>query len=628
MIEAVSKIGDYVQENAEGGDSLSTYIENPNANGKYKSVLIILLSKTDGVYSFSRVILDEFRTDFDLYLYKKGAPNGTDATPTSKLAGNLEKTFQNRFIKWFENYDSYDISEEEKETLKKMKNAINDQRDKIFAELSEKYSQKDSKTNAIITLGFENGKDYLYLNACPIFKKILLRMGKDKYFIKKSQGKSLGKDAACSVCKGTKDEVYGFAIPWSFHTFDKPGFIAGGFKVNESWKNTPVCFDCATRLEVGKKYIEENLDYSFYGFRYLLVPKLTLAGDKKGVLEEILDILGKKDDKRKVKINREIKRRITADENEIFDFVKDEKDFFSNSLIFYKKEQSSYRILLLIEGILPSRLRTLFNAKGKVDERFIIYSDSILSETQREKNHLEFNFGVLRRFFPAESKNRTFDKIFLEMVDKIFVGEQIGYYLLIDFIMSKVREAFIKGYPTNITTLNGFLLLHYLEELNLFKEMNAEMKYMNELGNEVLRIEELEGLPLEQRIERYFEANKAFFNSDSKKATFLEGVLAQKLLNIQWMDKKATPFRTKLHGLKMNEALIKRLLPEIQNKLEEYQKNYYRDLESLIANHFVLAGLNWNEVDDELSFYFVLGMDMHKLFKHEKEEEQIIVGEA
>ena len=235
---------------------------------------------------------------------------------------------------------------------------------------------------------------------------------------------------------------------------------------------------------------------------------------------------------------------------------------------------------------------------------------------------MEFNFGVLRRFFPSESKNRTFDKIFLEMVDKIFVGDQISYYLLIDFIMSKVREAFIKGYPTNITTLNGFLLLHYIEELNLFKEKKAEMKDMNEQGNEVLRIEELESLPLEQRIERFFEANKAFFNSDSKKATFLEGVLTQKLLNIQWMDKKATPFRTKLHGLKMNEALIKRLLPEIQNKLEEYQKNYYRDLESLIANHFVLAGLKWKEVDDELSFYFVLGMDMHKLFKHAKEEEQ------
>jgi CRISPR-associated protein Csh1 len=256
LIEAVSSIGDYVQKNSEGGDSLSTYIENPNSNGKYKSVLLVLLSEKDGEYSFSRVILDEFKTEFKSYLYKKGAPNGTDATPTSKLAGNLEKTFKNRFIKWFENYDSYDVSKEEKEILKKMKIAITDQRDEILAELQEKYSQKDSKDNAIITLGFESNGDYSYLGECSIFKKILIRKGKDKYFLKKSQGESRGKDAACSVCKGTKDEVYGFAIPWSFHTFDKPGFIAGGFNVNESWKNTPVCFDCATRLEVGRHYLE------------------------------------------------------------------------------------------------------------------------------------------------------------------------------------------------------------------------------------------------------------------------------------------------------------------------------------------------------------------------------------
>ncbi len=628
MIEAVSKIGDYVQKNSNGGDSLSTYIENPNGNGKYKAVLVVLLREKDGDYAFSRVILDEFRTDFDLYLYKKGAPNGTDATPTSKLAGNLEKTFKNRFIKWFENYDSYDVSMEEKEILKKMKMAINDQSDKILAELQEKYSQKDSKDNAIITLGFENEGDYSYLSECPIFAKILLRMGKDKYFLKKSQGESRGKDAACSVCKGMKDEVYGFAIPWTFHTFDKPGFIAGGFKVNESWKNTPVCFDCATRLEVGKKYIEENLDYGFYGFRYLLVPKIAFGGGDNETLKEVLSILGKKEQKRNLKINREDKNAITSDENKILEFVKDQKDFFSNSLIFYKKEQSSYRILLLIEGILPSRLRSLFSAKEIVDERFKIYNDLILNEAQREKNYLAFNFGVLRRFFPSESKNRTFDKIFLELVGKIFVGDQISYHLLIDFIMSKVRESFIKGYSTNIATLNGFLLLHYIEELNLFKTKNAEMKEMNEQGNEVLRIEVLESLPLGQRIEKFFEGNKTFFNTESKKATFLEGVLTQKLLNVQFMDKKATPFRTKLHGLKMNESLIKRLLPEIQNKLEEYDKNYYRDLESIIANHFVLAGLKWKEADDELSFYFVLGMDMHKLFKHAKEEEQTIVEEA
>jgi hypothetical protein len=46
-------------------------------------------------------------------------------------------------------------------------------------------------------------------------------------------------------------------------------------------------------------------------------------------------------------------------------------------------------------------------------------------------------------------------------------------------------------------------------------------------------------------------------------------MFTQKLLNISWRDKKATPFRVKLHGLKMNEALIKRLLGGIRKYLYE-----------------------------------------------------------
>lgn len=623
MIEAVAKIGGYVQGTTAVEDLISTFIENPNNNGKYKFVLIVVLRENYGEYVFDHVDFEEFN-NYQKYLYKKGAPNGTDVTPTSKLAGNLEKTYRNRFLKWFQNYDNYDVPQEDKETLRRMYLAIDSEADQILADLEEKFSLKRPNDNAIITLGIESNGELHFPGNLSVFNEILLRKGKDKYFLKKSQGESRGRDAVCSVCKQKKDEVYGFAIPWTFHTFDKPGFIAGGFEVADSWKNTPVCFNCATNLEVGKKYIEEKLDFSFYGFRYLLVPKLALEGD----LNEILNILGVKDQKRKLKLNREIKHRITDDEDEILYLVEEQKDFFSNNLMFYKKEQSSYRILLLIEGILPSRLRTLFDTKEKVDERFKIYIDTILSEAQREKIHLEFNFGVLRRFFPRESQNRTFDKIFLEIVDKIFIGVKIDYNLLMDFIMRRVRESFIEGYPTNVNTLSGFLLLHYINELNLFRLTEAEMKNMNEQVSGVLHMAELEGLPLEQRVERFFEANRAFFNSDAKKATFLEGVLAQNLLNIQWMDKKATPFRAKLRGLKMNEALIKRLLPEIQNKLDEYGKNYYRDLEQIIANHFVLSGVDWKEVDDELSFYFVLGMDLHKLFKNAKDEVETIEAEA
>jgi len=96
MIEAISRIGEYVQKINGGEDLLATFIENPNIKGNYKLVLIVVLTENGEEYTFNRVELEEFK-QFQKYLYKKGAPNGTDATPTSKIAGDLEKT-KNRFL--------------------------------------------------------------------------------------------------------------------------------------------------------------------------------------------------------------------------------------------------------------------------------------------------------------------------------------------------------------------------------------------------------------------------------------------------------------------------------------------------------------------------------------------------
>jgi CRISPR-associated protein Csh1 len=613
VIEAVARIGEYFQETNKS-DRILGLIEDPGAKGGYKRVLIVVLKEETGEYSFSHVDLQGLK-EYQNYLYKGRKGNVTDATPTCKIT-EIEKTFNKKFIRWFDNYDDYPVSEEEKQALKKMGTIIKNEKDRILADLKEKHSLLEPGENGIITLGLEQNGALKYLNDNPIFRNVLLKNTSTK-FSSRYGVESIGKNAVCSICKNTKNEVYGFGIPWQFHTFDKPGFIAGGFNVLDSWKDTPVCQECASNLEVGKKHIEDHLDFSFYGFKYLLVPKLALGGNFK----KVLDILSGKDQKRNLKLNRETKR-ITSDEEEILDLVKEMDDSISNSIMFYKKDNSSYRILLLIDGVLPSRLKVLFNAKDRIDELFKVYEELLLTEEQREKNHLEFNFGTLRRFFPQESRNRTFDKIFLEIVNKIFVGENIDYHLLIQFIVRKARNDFKNDFPTNVSTLNGFLLLHYLRELDLIREFQAEGREMNKDESETIDIESLEGLPLDEKIKKFFGANNSFFTTDAKKATFLEGVLAQKLLNIQWREKKATPFRTKLHGLNMNEALIKRLLPEIQNKLEEYGKNYYKELESIIAQYFVNSGTNWRETDDELSFYFVIGMDMQKLFKNEKEDDQ------
>ena len=50
-----------------------------------------------------------------------------------------------------------------KNLLKKMNIAINDQKERILADLQEKFSQKKSKDNAIITLGIEKEGRLCYL---------------------------------------------------------------------------------------------------------------------------------------------------------------------------------------------------------------------------------------------------------------------------------------------------------------------------------------------------------------------------------------------------------------------------------------------------------------------------------
>lgn len=605
VIEAVARIGEHARSKCV--DLLEAIVENPNSNDRYNYALVVTLEEKNGGFSYRGVELQELG-DYRRYLYKGKKGNATDATPTCRIAGKIERTFNKRFLKWFEILDDSSLSREERDTLDKIKEILFSNKSKIFEELQEKQSRLKPKENCIITLGVVKDGDLKYLADYPVFRNLLLKKSCDRFY-RKYGGESRGTDAVCSLCKERRDEVYAYAIPWPFHTFDKPGFIAGGFKQSDAWKNTPVCLNCAINLDAGKKYIEENLDFSFYGFRYLLIPKLVIGDD----YQEILDILSGM--KKEVKMSREARNRITDDEDEILDMVKDQKDFFSNSLMFYKKDNSAYRILLHIDGILPSRLRKLFDAKKKVEDAFGIYNEMVLSE---DRGKLIFDFGVLRRFFPRESGNVTHDKMFLEIVNRIFVGRAVDRHLLISFMMKQIRDDFTHDRPTLMNTLNGFLLLHYLKELNLLKDLEVR-----DMSGIVLKREELEALPLEERVERFFEANKEFFESDAKKATFLEGVLAQKLLNIQWMEKRARPFYSKLHGLKMNEALIKRLLPEIQNKLEEYDKNYYRDLEEIIAKHFVLSGQRWKETDDELSFYFVLGMNLHSIFKVKKEEEEM-----
>ncbi len=127
-----------------------------------------------------------------------------------------------------------------------------------------------------------------------------------------------------------------------------------------------------------------------------------------------------------------------------------------------------------------------------------------------------------------------------------------------------------------------------------------------------------------EKVRLFFNNFNIFFTTDAHCSIFLTGILTQLLLNIQMRERSATPFRSRLKGLKMDGRDISSLLPDIIEKLEQYNKNYYLSLENLISEYFVSAGnfRSWNIAVDEMNFIFVLGMNLSRYFKIKSDENQ------
>lgn len=616
MIEALKEIGVYSLERSQKDleQLLDIIVEDPASTSNYKYILAIMLKKDIEGYDYNGVKLEEYTKEkIGKYLYRQGSPRGTDYTPTARLV-EVDKTFVNKIMLWFTNsLKNQELTESQQNQLVEISNCLKENQKSIINNLktiTKNYFQANE--NGIITLKLIIDNKEKYIGEIPVFIELFKKeFSKKLHYSPTFKVHAIStKNPVCSVCMKQKDEVYGFVNTFNFYTVDKPGFVSGGFDRSAAWKNYPVCFECALLLEEGKQYLEKNLLFQFYGMKYYLVPNfLESKGDQKETLEIIEEY--KRDIDSNIKINKKYGNLLTESENEILDILAQQENYLNYNFMFFEKVKSAFRILLLIEDILPSRIRKLFEAKNFVDNLTRQLSDS-LNLKERKLSH--FTFENIWCFFP---KTRMLDlnKYFLEIVNNIFTNKKISYPFIMDYLIKKIQEDFRNGYSTLTSTIKAFQLLLYLNELDLLnnfkKEDSAKMKETNFdkfFSNNTK-------LDLDEKIDDFFNHFQDFFNTEAKKAVFLEGVLADFLLKIQYSERGSDPFRTRLQGLKMDENLIKRLLPEIQNKLEEYGKNYYKKLEEIISKYMIEAGNQWQITNNDISFYFILGMNLSSYFK-------------
>jgi CRISPR-associated protein Csh1 len=222
-----------------------------------------------------------------------------------------------------------------------------------------------------------------------------------------------------------------------------------------------------------------------------------------------------------------------------------------------------------------------------------------MQEGKKETYDMKFDFSILKNFFPSNKIEGNWDKDFLNSMYSIFIDEKINYQFMIDSFIRIIRPKFAKEETIYLDCLKSLLLLKFLINSKLIEnggekmseESDSYFKFLNE-HDDVL-------------------------NTVEKKGVFLLGVLVNKLLNIQLQDRNSKPFYGRLNGLKINEDIAKRIFPEVINKLNEYDKNFYTKLENRISELFVES--DFNELsNNEISYYFVLGMNLSNNFKKEK----------
>ncbi|WP_427338288.1 TIGR02556 family CRISPR-associated protein [Caloranaerobacter sp. DY30410] len=587
-LSAVCELGkkrleDIISKNE--GDVLELFVENPNDNGTYNTVLEITLNKD---FDYIGINITEFKKGFILkYLYKKGASNGADYTPTAKLT-TPDKTFNNKILKCLKDTVKEYKEHEETNIIMRLLETLEKNSKNIIDDIM---SNIDSKNKYILTIKY----DEKYIGDFEIFKdKVKKQAIKSYYLIDKKESK--GKNKRCSICKEEKEEVFGNANIFKFYTVDKKGYVAGGFRKLDSWRNFPVCEDCAINLELGKKYLDENLKFKFQGRDFYLIPKLLYKKN----LDKVLKTLTKLDD-------RNIDDRYENAEDMIIKRLSKVEDYATFDMLFFEVNNSALNIKLNVQEILPSRFRKIYENMTKIN--------SILSNNESSEN-IKVNFSFLNTLFPR----KTYNRYFLETIDIILSDKEIDYKFIISHICNHIIEKFNQdeGKYFYYETIKSYGFLMYLRLLGVLFKEKGQVKVMEKMEWNIANYSSKEEL-----FESLFNENMDFFTTPDKKAVFLLGFLTQKLLNLQYAKEKRKPFISRLKGLRLSKKDIKRLLPEIQNKFIEYDAEYYRDIQALASKYLLEAGEKWAISELDIPFYFSLGMNLERhIILTDKEEDE------
>ena len=540
------------------------------------------------------------------------------------LLNVLEKKIVSYWKLWFKMVKSKKelLKEASKDiNINKLEEAINANKEKILDSIAEKINSilRSSKRKSfyfIISIKFIINSSEKYLGDIPAFKKIFYELSFDEVFGKYGINYR-GKKSRCFLC-GKEKEV-GPLSPFDFFTVNPVGFAYNLLR-EDAWKQLPICGDCYLQAEYGKRILEKFFRYKLPpGHFYYIIPSVVNIEKYSLVMEEFLDEL------------ENIRRggNIVKELSEISERLLDTEDYVTAEVIrkfellltyvFCRPKSGGYfDVVGVAKEVSPSWLRIIYNALVDIPRRPPFTEDSLkkllgykwsgdILSCEREKG-----VGVLFSFII-----RLFSEP-LKVLNMILTRGKIQETYVIKEFIKKMRENYAKNVQKGdyyliksliLLSIISFFVFVFMINLNLLKWRECKMAAQED---EIKSIDD------------FFRMYSQAFISASRRASFLVGVFVKFLFDVQYAQRKDIPFLSKLHGLRLNSRRLKYIFREAVNKFNEY-KIVYPELQQIVSKALIEAeNEGWKLTDDEISYFFTLGLSMGGFFKDffkKKEEE-------
>ena len=631
MLDAIKELGDYVKEKEKLSD-VEIFIENPPFSETEGRLICLNFKKLEGKYDYISCHAEDITENkLTKCLYTESGAQKTKTFSLNIRKTNVESTV-GKIERWFNNH------KDENELIESIYNAFINQKANIISDLKGVLSSG----RYIITIKIINNQEK-FLGEIEEIQRLFKRDNIHQLYQRKFgvdiESKGTG---TCFLCNNNA-EVYGFASPFGFYTVDKRGF-SPYFEQKDTWKQLPICFDCAVSLRLGmKKFIDRHNSLSFrfidgvknnkkIWIRCYIIPKFIFVGagerQKKSSISDFVDKLefiertttGSTED-----LSYEMEQ-----EGGLIDVFSKQDDILKLCFLYYSKEQARMVVRSYVEEVPPSWIKQLRDAMEKV-QNFSIFKEEALKQIIEERHVGDIKFkrlgivgtgrtkpfvSAIRDFFPSSKTEGTHDKYFMDVVSSILSRKPIDKDFMISAFVDRIRSAYKErdGYRLKLLCLKALMLYLFVVKMNLLR---------GEKMGEEKTVEETEGEDLESKVKQFFE--EYGFHNPAKRAAFSVGMLVDYLLWVQRSERGSgygeEPFWSNLYGLILDEKKIKGLFPKALSKLRQYRKGYSA-LETVVSKYLAEAEQDWNISNDETSYYFALGMTLRRLFSKNKEEKK------